>query len=240
MKVLEAFSVMRLNDSNFTSTLKRKLSATQSDASTVSNGSLDRKQRSDSVSSSTSSDSPAVSSLEHLPSTAGSQFSPDMLGGGLGELPEERRYSASFHDVHSVEPIKEPWNAACPPYSSQESQGDPPPYTEKPREGSLRLTIDDGVVTTGASSHQSRHKQLSMLHKLRLPKMRSVFSSSGPSSHGPDKRSKSGSKPVKSPGEKRRLFSGIKRLSTQSGVHEGGQGKPAGASKNSDSSETRI
>ena len=230
MKVLEAFSVMRLNDANFTTTLKRKLSSTQSDSSSVSNGNSERK-RSDSVCSSTSSESAQISSLENLPAGCRPPSSPGMLGEGIQNPPEERRYSSSFHDIHAVESLKEPWNAECPPYSSQHSRGEPPPYSEKPSDGSLSLSIDSSVTTDNASSQHNKHKQTSMLHKLRLRKMRNVFSPSA--SHGSDHGGGSGGKLSKSPGEKRRFFGGIKRFNTSGG-------QPDSDLNSSDSSETRI
>lgn len=201
--MLEAFSVMRLNDGNFTSTLKRKLSSAQSESgSTVSNSSLSEKpQRSDSISSSNSSDSLAASRKE-LEVPGSPQFGPH------GELLEERRYSASFRDLHSVQSMKEPWGGACPPYTSETNVLEPPPYTEKPVRTSL---VEDDVVAT-KSLPQSKQKQFSLLHKMRQ-KSKSAFTSS--SSQGQEKRGKMATK-VKSPTEKRGFISGIKKLGVSS------------------------
>lgn len=223
--------MMRLNEGNFTSTLKRKLSSAPSESSsTVSNGSLAEKpQRSDSVSSSNSSDSLAASRKE-LEVPGSPQLGPN------GELLEERRYSASFRDLHSVQPIKEPWNAACPPYTSEADVLEPPPYTEKPVRNSL---VEDDVVATKASP-RSKQKQFSLLHKMRQ-KGKSAFTSS--STHGQEKRGKVGGK-VKGPGEKRGFISGIKKLGVSSShgasSSKSREGKTSNSKGSKESLETKI
>lgn len=227
-KVLEAFSVMRLNDGNFTSTLKRKLSSAQSESSsTVSNSSLAEKpQRSDSVSSSNSSESPAASRRELQVPGSTPQLGPN------GEILEERRYSASFRDLHTVQPIKEPWSSACPPYTSELDVTKPPPYTEKPVRTSL---VEDYVVATKPSP-TGKHKQFSLLHKMKQ-KGKSAFTSSG--SHGQDKRGK-----AKGQGEKRRFFSGIKQLGVSSSYgassSKSREGKTTNSKSSNESLETKI
>ncbi|KAL9971838.1 hypothetical protein ACROYT_G018049 [Oculina patagonica] len=224
-KVLEAFSVMRMNDGNFTSTLKRKLSSAQSESgSTVSNSSLTEKpQRSDSVSSSNSSESPAASRKE-----LGVPGSTHQLGPN-GEILEERRYSASFRDLHSVQPIKEPWNSACPPYTSELDVLKPPPYTEKPVRTSL---VEDDVVASKPSP-RGKHKQFSLLHKMKQ-KGKSAFTSSG--SHGQEKRGKVTGK--------RGFFSGIKQLGASSSYSASSsksrEGKTANSKGSNESLETKI
>lgn len=224
-KVLEAFSVMRMNDGNFTSTLKRKLSSAQSESgSTVSNSSFTEKpQRSDSVSSSNSSESPAASRKE-----LGVPGSTHQLGPN-GEILEERRYSASFRDLHSVQPIKEPWNSACPPYTSELDVLKPPPYTEKPVRTSL---VEDDVVASKPSP-RGKHKQFSLLHKMKQ-KGKSAFTSSG--SHGQEKRGKVTGK--------RGFFSGIKQLGASSSYSASSsksrEGKTANSKGSNESLETKI
>lgn len=210
-KVLEAFSVMRLNEGNFTSTLKRKLSPAPSESgSTISNSSLTEKpQRSDSVSSSNSSDSLAPSRKE-LEVPGAPQLGPH------GELLEERRYSASFRDLHLVHSLKEPWNSSCPPYTSELDVHEPPPYSERPERTSL---VEDDVVTSRPSP-KSKHKQFSLLHKMRQ-KGKSAFSSS--SSHAQGKHGKHTGN-VKAQGEKRGIISGIKKLGGSS-PHGASSGK---------------
>lgn len=225
--MLEAFSVMRLNEGNFTSTLKRKLSSAQSESSsTVSNSSLiEKPQRSDSVSSSNSSDS-LLASRKDLEVPGTPQLGP------CGELLEERRYSASFRDLHSVQPLKEPWTAACPPYTSEE----PPPYTEKPVRSSF---VEDDVVTSKPSP-KGKQKQFSLLHKMKQ-KGKSAFSSS--SSQGQDKRGKVPGK-VKGQGEKRGFISGIKKLGVSSshsaGSSKSSEGKPGNPKGSKETLETKI
>lgn len=220
-KVLEAFSVMRLNEGNFTSTLKRKLSSTRSESgSTLSNSSQTEKlHRSDSVTSSNSSDSVAASRKElDVPRT------PHL--GPNGELLEERRYSASFHNLHTVPPLKEPWNSSCPPYTSELDVHEPPPYSEKPERSSF---VEDDVVTSKPSP-KIKHKQFSLLHKMRQ-KGKSAFSSN--SSSGQDKHGKQVGK-ARAQGEKRGIISGIKKLGISSHPH-GASSAKAQVEKNSDS-----
>lgn len=224
-KVLEAFSVMRMNDGNFTSTLKRKLSSTKSESSsTVSNSSLAEKpQRSDSISSSNSSESPAASRKELSVPGSTHQLGPN------GEILEERRYSASFRDLHTVQPIKEPWNSACPPYTSELDVLKPPPYTEKPVRTSL---VEDDVVASKPSP-TGKQKQFSLLHKMKQ-KGKSAFTSS--SSHGQEKRGKV-------PG-KRGFFSGIKQLGGGSSYGASSsrsrEGKTGNSKGSNESLETKI
>ena len=223
--------MMRLNEGNFTSTLKRKLSSAQSESSsTVSNSSLiEKPQRSDSVSSSNSSDS-LEASKKDLEGSGTHQLGP------RGELLEERRYSASFRDLHSVQPLKEPWNAACPPYTSEVDVLEPPPYTEKPIRSSF---VEDNVVT-GKPSPKGKQKQFSLLHKMRK-KGKSAFSSS--SSQSQDKHGKVPSK-VKAQGEKRGFISGIKKLGVSSshsaGSSKSSEGKLSNSKGSKETLETKI
>lgn len=220
--------MMRLNDGNFTSTLKRKLSSAQSESgSTVSNSSLAEKpQRSDSVSSSNSSESPATSRKELLVPGSTPTLGPN------GEILEERRYSASFRDLHTVQPIKEPWNTACPPYTSELDVVKPPPYTEKPVRTSL---VEDDVVAT-MPSPSGKQKQFSLLHKMKQ-KGKSAFTSSGQG-----KRGKVTGK-VKGQGEKRGFFSGIKQLggsSSGASSSKSREGKVGNSQSSNESLETKI
>ena len=222
--------MMRLNDGNFTSTLKRKLSSAQSESgSTVSNSSLAEKpQRSDSVSSSNSSESPACSRKDLRVPGSAHQLGPN------GDILEERRYSASFRDLHTVQPMKEPWNSACPPYTAEMEVLKPPPYTEKPVRTSL---VEDDVVASKPSA-SGKLKQFNLLHKMRQ-KGKSAFTSSG--SHGQEKRGKVTGK-VKGQGEKRGFFSGIKQLSSSHGASssKSREGKTANSKGSNESLETKI
>lgn len=223
--------MMRLNEGTFTSTLKRKLSSVPSESSsTVSNSSLAEKpQRSDSISSSNSSDSLAASRKE-LEVPGSPQLGPN------GELLEERRYSASFRDLHSVQPLKEPWNSACPPYTSEADVHKPPPYTEKPVRNSL---VGDDVVASKPSP-RTKQKQFSLLHKMRQ-KGKSAFTSS--SSHGQEKHRKVSGK-VKGQGEKRGFISGIKKLGVSSSHSASSskmrEGKTSNSKGSNESLETKI
>ena len=235
MKVLEAFSVMRMNDGNFTSTLQKKLSPVHSESrSTILNSSLvEKPQRPESVSSSNSSDSPSVVRRELQISDAADQLAPNR------DLLQERRYSASFRDIHNVQPIKEPWSTACPPYTSEADESKPPPYTEKPV---FRTSFVEDDVVARKPSAQGKHKQFSFIHKMRQ-KRKSAFTS--PTSDLGEKQSKVAGK-MKSSAEKRSLFSGIKQLSISGSAYGAGcssksrEGKTGSSKHARESSETKI
>ena len=188
-KMLEAFSVMRMNDGKFTSTLQKKAQEPSGHMDSVNSvaSSGETRKMSESLSSSTSSSSTALERQD-------SYVDSDGIVSHLPQSPLHRhldcRYSASFSEVLGV---KDPWSE-CPPYESASAQ--PPPYSETP--DSYGIQVADDVVVNQPNAAKSRRRPMAMLRKVK-----SSFRSASPSSQGKDKKPK---------GEKRRLF-GLRKSS---------------------------
>ena len=186
-KMLEAFSVMKMSEGKFTSTLQKKLqdhSEHVDSASSVSSSGGTRKM-SESLSSSTSSSSTA---LERQDSFVENDGIVHQSSAGHRDC----RYSASFTEVLSV---KDPWSE-CPPYECASAQ--PPPYSETPE--SYGIQVADDVVVDQPNAARQKRKPMAMLQKVRSS-LRSV----SPGAQGKGKKNK---------GEKRRLF-GLRRASEE-------------------------
>lgn len=192
MKALEAYSVVRMNDTTFTSVLKRRVSEIPEVPETTSPV-CEVITRKESISSSGSS-------------TQGSRHdinTQDDVEGASGSLPtprfsHDRRYSSSFLEVHKVAAAKDPWK--CPPYTSQETvHREPPPYTEQVLHS---VRVNDDIAPVKPDSPKARRKPFSMLHKIKKP-----FALGGSA----ERKSKS-----KSSHDKRKLFSS-RKSSTSSG-----------------------
>lgn len=184
--MLEAFSVMKMSEGKFTSTLQKKLQdqSEQSDGlSSVSSSSGPRKL-SESLSSSTSSSSIALERQDNFVEND-TVVSQSPLQGH-----RECRYSASFTEVFGV---KDLWSE-CPPYECPSEQ--PPPYSETPE--NYGIHVADDVVVNQPNATRQRRRPMAVLEKVR-----SSFRSASPGAQNKDKKNK---------GEKRRLF-GLRKAS---------------------------
>lgn len=188
--MLEAFSVMKMSEGKFTSTLQKKLQdqSEQVDSTSSVSSSGGTRKMSESLSSSTSSSSTALErqdSFENEAIVSHVQHS---------NLPGHRdcRYSASFTEVLGV---KDPWSE-CPPYECASAQ--PPPYSETPE--SYGIQVADDVVVDQPNAARRKRKPMTVLQK-----MRSSLRSVSPGAQSKDKKNK---------GEKRRLF-GLKKASEE-------------------------
>lgn len=173
MKALEAYSVLRMNDNNFTSALKQKVSSPTSER--------------------TSGESPEICSRKASISSSGSSTqgsrSDINLASGLDEASSSlatpsfstaRRYSSSFLEVHKIH------NTKCPPYTSQETvHREPPPYSEQPVHAGQKVNDDISPVRPG--SPKARRKPFAMLQKVKL---KSPFTLGSKSNRSPHERRK--------------------------------------------------
>lgn len=193
MKALEAYSVVRMNDTSFTSVLKRRASTTTEIPETTSPVCevITRKESISSSGSSTQGSRHDVSSQDDGEGASGSLPTP--------RLSHDRRYSSSFLEVHKVAAAKDPWNSKCPPYTSQETvHREPPPYTEQAVHSTG--TVNDDIAPVKPDSPKARRQRFSMLHKIKRP-----FALGGSG----ERKTKS-----KASHDKRRLFSSRKSSSS--------------------------